>query len=79
MAADNDCIVIFMDLVLLMGWVKSTKFLFALSETLTDVENFFIHTSLLVPEYGDIVKIPETGIGMPHTLDILTQIDCYMY
>ena len=41
--------------------------------------NVLAHKYLPVTAYGAIVKIPETGPGPPHTLDILTHIDCYMY
>ena len=61
-----------------MGWVESPKFFCTFLETLTDVPNVLIHTLVPVPGYGAISKIPETGQGPPHTLDILTHIDCYM-
>ena len=49
-----------------------------LSETLTDVANTFVHMLLQIPGYGDITKIPETSLGLPHTLYRLTHIECYM-
>ena len=70
--------VIFIDLVLLMGWVESPKFFCAFLETLIDVENSLVDTDLPVPSYGAISKIPATGPGPPHTPKILTHIDCYM-
>ena len=41
--------------------------------------NVLAHKYLTVTAYGAIVKIPETGPGPPHKLDILTHIDCYIY
>ena len=34
--------------------------------------------NLLVPSYGTIFDIPETGPVPPHTPESLTHIDCYM-
>ena len=59
-------------MVLPMVWVDSLKFFCVFSETLTNVENALVHTSLPVPEYRDITKIPKTSLSPPHTLDILT-------
>ena len=56
----------------------SPKNFCAFSETLTDVANALVRTSLLVPGYGAIYKIPDTGPGVPYTLDSLTHIYCYM-
>ena len=61
-----------------MGWVDSPNYFCAFSETLTDVANVLVHTSLPVPAYGAILAIPETGLGPPHTMDSLTHIDCYI-
>ena len=61
-----------------MGWVESTKYFCAFSETLTYVTNALVHTSLPLPVYRSISKIPHTGPGSPHTLDRLTHIHCYM-
>ena len=58
--------------------MDSPKYLCVFSETLTDVANALVHTSLLVPAYGAILAIPETGLGPPLTMDSLTYIDCYM-
>ena len=71
--ADGDnFIIICIDLVLPMGWVDSPKFFCTFLETLTDVVNALIHTSLLVLRYGAIAKIPDTGPGLTHTLNSLT-------
>ena len=61
-----------------MGWVDPIKYFYAFSEALTDVANALVHTSILVPAYGAISEIPETGPGPPHTIDSLTHINCYM-
>ena len=61
-----------------MGWVDPIKYFYAFSEALTDVANALVHTSILVPAYGAISEIPETGPGPPHTIDSLTHIDYYM-
>ena len=71
-AVDDSCIIICIDMVLPMGWVDSPKFFCTFLETLTDVVNALIHTSLLVLRYGAIAKIPDTGPGLTHTLDSLT-------
>ena len=77
-ASGDDCLIICIDLVLPMGWVDSPKYFCAFSETLTDVANALVHTSLPVTAYGAILEIPETGPGPPHTIDSLTHIYCYM-
>ena len=56
---DKGCI-IYIDLVLLMGWVSSPKFVCTFLETLTDVVNTMVDTDLPVPSYGANFKIPET-------------------
>ena len=61
-----------------VGWVDSPKYFCAFSETLTDVANDLVHTSLPVPAYGTILEIPETGLGPPQTMDSLRHIDCYI-
>ena len=76
-AADNDCIIICIDMVLPMGWVESTKFFCAFLETLTDVENALVHTSLIVPGYVAIIKNLKIWPGPPYTLDSLTHINFY--
>ena len=58
--------------------VNPPKYFCALSETLTDVANALLHTSLPVPSYGVISEIPETVPSPPHTIDIPTHINCYM-
>ena len=58
--------------------MDSPKYLCAFSETLTDVANALVHTSLPVPAYGAISEIPETGLGPPHITNSLTHINCYM-
>ena len=65
-------------MVLPMEWVKSPKFFCALSETLLDMDNSIINTSLLVPRYVTISNISKTGPGLSRTLEILTYIYCYM-
>ena len=75
LAADDDCIIVSIDLVLPMVWVDSPKFFRAFSETLTEVANALIHTSLLVPGHGAVANIPESGPGLPLTLDIITYIE----
>ena len=62
-------------MVLPMGWVDSPKFLCTFLETLTDVANIIIIALLLVPSYNGIAKIPKTGPGLPHTMDIHAHID----
>ena len=76
--ADNNYTIIYINIVLSIVWVDSPKYLCVLSETLTDVENKLVHTSLTVLGYGDTVKIPETGLSPPHTQDSLNHIDFYM-
>ena len=61
-----------------MGWVDSPKFFCALSDTLTDVANTLVDADLPVRAYGNISVIPLTEPPPPHTLAILTHIDCYM-
>ena len=61
-----------------MGWLDSPNYFCAFSETLTDVANALVHTSLPVPGYGTIYKIPETGLVPLYTLDSLTHIYFYM-
>ena len=76
--SENDCTIICIDLVLTMGWVNSPKYFCAFSETLIDVVNDLVHTSLTVLAYGANLEIPETGPGPPHTINSLAHIDCYM-
>ena len=64
-ASDNDFIIICIDMVLPMGWVESPKIFCAFLETLTYMENSFVHTLLPVPWYGTISKISKTGLGSP--------------
>ena len=77
-ASKDNCVIICINIVLPMGWVNSPKYLCLLLETLTDVANDLVHTSLPVPAYGAILEIPETGPGPHHTIYSLTHIDCYM-
>ena len=77
-AADSDCVIVCIDLVLPIIWVDSPKFFCALLETLVGVVNDLVHTSVPVLGYSAIAKIPETNLGPPHTLDSLTHIYCYM-
>ena len=62
-------------MVLPMAWVDLPKFFCGFSETLTDVVNALVPT---LPWYGTITKTLETGPGLSHTLDSLTQIDYYI-
>ena len=71
-------IVICINLVLPVGWVDSTKFFCAFSETLTDVASALIDISMPVLEYGYMANIPVTGLVPPHVRKSLTHIDCYM-
>ena len=76
---NGDLIIICIDLVLTMVCVDSFKFFCTFSETLVDVANSIVNTSPLVPRYGTISKTPKTLMGLPHTLNILIHIYCYMY
>ena len=62
---ENDGIIIYIDLVLAMGWVDSPKFLCAFSDMLKDVANALVNTDLSVPVYGTITKIAATGLPPP--------------
>ena len=70
--------IICIGLVLPMGWVDTSKFFCAFSETLTDVANALVNTDIPVLSYGAISEIPATGPGPPHTPDRFTHTDCYM-
>ena len=78
LAAGNYCIIICVNIVLPIRWVDSPKFFCKFSETLTNVANALIHTSLPVPGCGAIYKISKTGAGTPHSLDSLNHIYWYM-
>ena len=56
LAPEENCIIIFIDLILLMGWVDSTKFFCEFSEKLKDIANALIDAELPVPAYVAIVK-----------------------
>ena len=75
LAADNDSVIIFVNMVLLMGWVGSPNFFCVFSETLADVVNALVHTSIPVPEYRFIAKITEKAPCPPHNLDRLAYIN----
>ena len=80
-APEEDGVIIFIDMVLSMGWVESPKFLCAFSETLTDVANALVNAELPVLAYRAIAKIPANTPPPPHPThaqDSLTHIDCYM-
>ena len=62
-ASEDNCVIIFINLVLPMGCVDSPNYFCAFSETLTDVANALVHTSLPVPAYGAISEIQGTGPG----------------
>ena len=70
--------IIYINLVLTMGWVYYPKFFYAFLETLTDVANALVDIDLHVPSYRVISKIPSTGPGTPHTPESLTHIYWYM-
>ena len=57
---DKGCI-IFVDLILPMGWVESPKFLCEFPETLTDVAHAPVDTDLLFLSYATISKISSDG------------------
>ena len=78
-SVEADCVIIYINLVILMRWVDSPKFFCAISETLTHVANLLVHKSLPVPAYRAIAVIPDTGLGPPYTLGSLTYINCYIY
>ena len=65
LAANNNCIIIYIDLVLPMGWVDSPNYFCAFSETLTDVANTLVHKPLPVPGYGAISKTPKKSPPTP--------------
>ena len=46
---------------------------------LKEVANYIVNTSLLVSRYSTIANIPNIVLGLPHTLDRLNHIDCYIY
>ena len=71
-------IVISINLVLPVGWVDSTKFFCAFSETMMDVASALLDTLIPVLEYGYMTNIPVTGLVPPHVQKSLTHIDCYM-
>ena len=77
-ASEDNCVIIFINLVLPMGCVDSPNYFCAFSETLTDMANALVHTLLPVPAYGVILVVLETGLGPPHITDSLMHIDCYM-
>ena len=62
-----------------MGWVESPKVFCALLETLTGVSNYIIYTLIMLPRYRAISDIPNTGPGLSHILDSLTNIYSYLY
>ena len=74
---DEGCI-IYIDLVLPMGWVEPPMFFYAFQETLTDMENALADTDFPLPFYGAISKIPVTRTPPPHTPESLTHIYFYM-
>ena len=61
-----------------MVWVNSPKLFCVFSETLMDVANAIINTSLLVPGYYATTKISNTRLGLPLNLYRPTHIECYM-
>ena len=77
-AAKENCVIICINLMLLMGWVDPPKYFCAIIETLTIVDNALVHTSLPVLAYGAISEIPENIPGPPHTMYSLTHTNCYL-
>ena len=75
---DKGCI-IFIDLLLPMGWVDSPDFFCTFLEMLTYVANALVNTDLQVPSYSAIFEIPATGSSPPHNPESLPYIDCYIY
>ena len=63
----DNCIIIFIDLVLPMGWLDSPKFFCAFSETFTDAADSLFDTELPVPSYSAISKIRSKRQLPPHT------------
>ena len=63
----NDITIICINLVLLMGWVDTPKFLCAFSETLTDMANALVDAEPPVPAYGDIYALPAIYTVPPYT------------
>ena len=60
-APGDNVIIIYIGLVLLMGWVDSPTFFYAFSETLKDFAKALVDTEIPAPYYGAITKIPTTG------------------
>ena len=58
---DDNCIIIFIDLVLPMGLVNSSKLFCDFSEKLVDAVNALVDTELPVLAYGTLAKILTTG------------------
>ena len=66
---EDDYIIIYIDMVLLMGWVDLPKLFCAFPETFTDIENALVDTEIPVPAYGAIAKIPTTRMSPPQTCE----------
>ena len=75
---DYDVIIICIDLILLMGWVDSPKFLCAFLATFTGVANTIVGTYFPVLAYRAISVLPNTEPIPPKIPDSLTNIYCYM-
>ena len=67
LAPEDDCIIICVDMVLLMGQVDSPKFLCAFSETLIYVTNDLVDTELPITYYISIYQTPSTSPDPPPT------------
>ena len=78
LAPGDEGFIICIDLVLMIGQVDSPNFFCVFLETLIDVTNSLVDTDLLVPSYGAISEIPETGTIPPPTPENLTHSDFYM-
>ena len=73
-AARDNCVIIYINLVLPMGWMDLPKYFCTISKTLTYGANSLVHKSLLVLTYGAISAIPETSPGPHYTLYSITHI-----
>ena len=78
-SVDYDCIIIYINTELTIGWVDTPNLFCALLKILTEMANTIIKILLLVPWYNATVNIPNTYLVPPHTLDNLTNMYWYMY
>ena len=75
LATYDSFIIIWINKVLIMGWVESTKFFCDFMKILMDMSNTIANTLLPMPWYVTIINIPKTGPGLPHILASLTHMD----